>query len=83
MAALYPNDPKHDIPLPFVLPADPGALGLQYKRAATYSGDFVMIAPRRASCQTWAAFDVPVFCYQFDTKPPDLPPFIGVTHFQV
>jgi len=79
---LYPNDPKHDIPLPFVLPTDPGALGFQYKRAATYTGDFVMIAPRRASCQTWAAFDIPVFCYQFDTKPPDLPPSIGVTHFQ-
>lgn len=53
-----------------------------YRRSAAYFGDFVMIANRRGTCQTWAAAGVPAYCYRFNTIPAGINWETGVTHFQ-
>ncbi|KAL9053374.1 MAG: hypothetical protein Q9162_004815 [Coniocarpon cinnabarinum] len=88
--AAYPNSPCTDLPqdgpgnvnasgvgdCSVPTPAEGGA---QYKRAVTYSGDAVFIAERRRTCRTWAANDVPAYCYRFNTVPANQ---TSVTHFQ-
>ncbi|KZM22931.1 hydrolase [Ascochyta rabiei] len=56
--------------------------GAQFRRSASYYSDQVFIAPRRLTCQTWAAAGVPAYCYRFNAIPAGLPPALGVTHFQ-
>ncbi|KAF2032342.1 carboxylesterase family protein-like protein [Setomelanomma holmii] len=56
--------------------------GAQFRRSSSYFGDQVFIAPRRKTCETWAAAGVPAYCYRFNAIPAGLPPAIGVTHFQ-
>lgn len=56
--------------------------GAQFRRSASYFGDQVFIANRRKTCETWAAANVPAYCYRFNAIPAGLPPQIGVTHFQ-
>lgn len=82
LARAYPDDPKHQIPasLEIALPAAP-PLYDQFKRVATYHSDRTQIAPRRWTCQTWAARGLPVYCYRFDTKPLTTPVYNGVAHF--
>lgn len=61
----------------------PGApYGAQYRRSASYFGDYAFIAPRRQTCKTWAANSLPAYCYRFNAIPAGLPAEIGVTHFQ-
>jgi len=55
--------------------------GAQFQRSAAYYGDVVMIANRRGTCQTWAANNLPAYCYRFNTRPAGVPAFVGVTHF--
>ena len=80
----YPNTPSYYIPpiaevpnIPF-----PKSYGPVYRRSAAYFGDVVMIANRRGTCQTWAANNVPAYCYRFNTIPAGVPWTTGVTHFQ-
>lgn len=56
--------------------------GAQFRRSASYFGDAVFIAPRRKTCETWAAANVSAYCYRFNAIPAGLPAAIGVTHFQ-
>lgn len=56
--------------------------GAQFRRSASYFGDSVFIAPRRKTCETWAAAGLSAYCYRFNAIPAGLPAAIGVTHFQ-
>lgn len=67
-------------PLSYVPP--PGEFGAASRRSDAYYGDVSMIAPRRKTCQTWAANGLDVFCYRFNTIPHGLPAEVGATHFQ-
>jgi carboxylesterase type B len=61
----------------------PGApYGAQFRRSASYFGDSVFIAPRRKTCETWAANNLSAYCYRFNAIPAGLPAASGVTHFQ-
>ncbi|KAF1962025.1 alpha/beta-hydrolase [Byssothecium circinans] len=66
-------------PLNWTPPVSSGAAS---RRSDAYYGDVTFIAPRRKTCQTWAAADVDAFCYRFNTVPSFLPDSIGATHFQ-
>ncbi|KAF2477571.1 cholinesterase [Lindgomyces ingoldianus] len=56
--------------------------GAMSRRSDAYYGDVTMIAPRRKTCQTWASFSIPAYCYRFNTIPHGIPTYIGATHFQ-
>lgn len=56
--------------------------GAQFRRAASYAGDLTFIAPRRKTCEIWAAAGVAAYCYRFNAIPAGLPAALGVTHFQ-
>ncbi|KAH7078005.1 carboxylesterase family protein-like protein [Paraphoma chrysanthemicola] len=56
--------------------------GAQFRRSASYFGDQFFIAPRRKTCETWAAAGLPAYCYRFNAIPAGLPPALGATHFQ-
>jgi carboxylesterase type B len=61
----------------------PGApFGSQFRRSASYFGDYTFIAHRRKTCETWAAAGLSAYCYRFNAIPAGLPPQVGVTHFQ-
>jgi carboxylesterase type B len=78
----YPDDPSVNV-VANLGSQRPGApFGAQFRRSASYYGDQVFIAPRRKTCETWAAAGVPAYCYRFNAIPAGIPPAIGVTHFQ-
>ncbi|PBP17750.1 lipase 2 [Diplocarpon rosae] len=55
---LYPQNATEQVVDTY--PNDKGAvLGYQYKRACTFAGDYMMIAPTRYAAQVWAAAGVP------------------------
>ncbi|KAF2676670.1 alpha/beta-hydrolase [Lentithecium fluviatile CBS 122367] len=60
----------------------PPSMGAESRRSDAYYGDLTFIASRRKTCQTWAANDIPAYCYRFNTVPNGIPPSIGATHFQ-
>lgn len=66
-------------PLSYVPDAARGAAS---RRSDAFFGDLTMIAPRRKTCQTWAAKGVPAYCYRFNTIPHGIPAAVGATHFQ-
>lgn len=63
--------------------ARPGPpFGSQFRRSASYFGDYNFIANRRKTCETWAAANISTYCYRFNAIPAGVPPQIGATHFQ-
>lgn len=49
---------------------------------ASYFGDVVVHAPRRATNQVWSAYQLPSYSYRFDVVVNGVPTFLGSTHFQ-
>lgn len=83
--AVYPNECAYYIPPSPELPCNatyPPSYGAQYRRTSAYVGDFAFIANRRGTCETWAANDLPAYCYRFNTLPTGIPWASGVTHYQ-
>jgi carboxylesterase type B len=80
--AAYPDDPSVNV-VASLGNQRPGApFGAQFRRSASYFGDVAFIAPRRKTCETWAAANLTAYCYRFNAIPAGIPPAIGVTHFQ-
>ncbi|KAF1997114.1 alpha/beta-hydrolase [Amniculicola lignicola CBS 123094] len=80
----YPSNSTDGL-VPTNLPASyipPLPYGASSRRSDAYYGDVIMIAPRRKTCQVWAANNLPAYCYRFNTIPSGIPPQIGATHFQ-
>lgn len=78
----YPDDPSVNV-IASLGPNRPGLpYGAQYRRSASYYGDVVFIANRRLTCQTWATFGVPAYCYRFNAITANVNSVIAVTHFQ-
>jgi carboxylesterase type B len=80
--AAYPDDPSVNVVANMGLGRPGPPFGSQFRRSASYFGDLAFIAPRRRTCETWAAADLSAYCYRFNAIPAGLPPVIGVTHFQ-
>ncbi|KAF2451877.1 alpha/beta-hydrolase [Karstenula rhodostoma CBS 690.94] len=59
-----------------------GQYGEQFRRSASYFGDYTFIAHRRKTCETWAAAGLSAYCYRFNAIPAGLVPQVGVSHFQ-
>ncbi|KAA8615586.1 PnbA Carboxylesterase type B [Pyrenophora tritici-repentis] len=78
----YPDDLSVNVVANLGLNRPDPLFGPQFRRSASYFGDYVFIANRRLTCQTWAAANVPAYCYRFNVIPAGIPPSIGVTHFQ-
>lgn len=82
----YPDIPSEGIPgSPPLGPLPPNFRygppeGSEFRRSAAYFGDEVFVANRRLTCQTWAAADLPAYCYRFNAIPAGL---VGIVpHFQ-
>jgi carboxylesterase type B len=80
--AAYPDDPSVNVVASLGLQRPGPPFGAQFRRSASYFGDQAFIAPRRRTCETWAANNLDAYCYRFNAIPAGLPPVIGVTHFQ-
>jgi len=78
----YPNDPAVEVVESMGNSEDGPPFGEQFRRSASYWGDYFMIANRRLACQTWASAGLSTFCYRFNAIPAGIPFEIGVTHFQ-
>lgn len=63
---LYPDIPAIGIPAT-VTERPNSTIGLQYKRAAAYDGDYRFIAGRRLMSQIWSQNDLPTWSYRFNT----------------
>jgi carboxylesterase type B len=80
----YPSDPNKGIPSSQTLGGDVvlgSPYGAQFRRSAAYFGDQMFIAGRRLTCHTWAAADVPAYCYRFNAVPATSIWPQGATHF--
>jgi len=78
----YPDNPAVEVVASMGNAEDGPPFGAQFRRSASYWGDYIMIANRRLACETWASARLPTFCYRFNAIPAGLPFQIGVTHFQ-
>lgn len=63
---LYPDIPAVEIPVT-VEERPNSTIGLQYKRAAAYDGDYRFIAGRRLMSQVWSQYELPTWSYRFNT----------------
>jgi len=82
LLAAYPDDLSVNVIASLGDQRPPPAFGAQFRRSASYFGDQAFIAPRRRTCETWAAAGLSAYCYRFNAIPAGIPPFIGATHFQ-
>lgn len=69
IAALGPNRPA-------------SRFGAQFRRVATYIGDQLFIAPRRATATAWAAHNVSAYAYRFNADQAGFAPELAVSHFK-
>ena len=80
--AAYPDDLSVNV-VASLGDARPGPpYGAQFRRAASYYGDYTFIANRRKTCEIWAASNTSAYCYRFNAIPAGIAPEIGATHFQ-
>ncbi|KAL5334317.1 Alpha/Beta hydrolase protein [Aspergillus crustosus] len=61
-------------------PAPP--YGAQFRRSASFWGDYYFIASRRDTARTWASHGIPAYAYRFNAIPSGVPPEIGAGHFK-
>ncbi|KAL4741627.1 Alpha/Beta hydrolase protein [Aspergillus similis] len=56
--------------------------GAQFRRSASFWGDYYFIASRRETAKTWAAHGIPAYAYRFNAIPAGVPPEVGVGHYK-
>ncbi|OJJ00300.1 hypothetical protein ASPVEDRAFT_51519 [Aspergillus versicolor CBS 583.65] len=61
-------------------PAPP--YGAQFRRSASFWGDYYFIASRRETSRTWASHGLPAYAYRFNALPAGVPPEVGAGHFK-
>ncbi|KAL4913716.1 Alpha/Beta hydrolase protein [Aspergillus aurantiobrunneus] len=61
-------------------PAPP--YGVQFRRSASFWGDYYFIASRRKTAKTWASHGIPAYAYRFNAIPAGVPPEVGVGHYK-
>ncbi|KAF2828339.1 carboxylesterase family protein-like protein [Ophiobolus disseminans] len=82
LLAAYPDDLSVNVVASLGNQRPGPPFGAQFRRSASYFGDQFFIAPRRKTCEIWAAAGVSAYCYRFNAIPAGIPPVIGATHFQ-
>ncbi|KAL4773527.1 Alpha/Beta hydrolase protein [Aspergillus nidulans var. acristatus] len=83
LLSLYANTTTFGIPSSAELGGNvtlPQHYGAAFRQSAAYFGDQVFTAPRRKTCQAWAAHSLSAYCYRFNTKPATTS-WVGVAHF--
>lgn len=56
--------------------------GHQFRRVATYIGDYFFIAQGRQTAQTWAARGLPAYKFRFNADQKVFPPELRVNHYR-
>lgn len=56
--------------------------GAQFRRAATFTGDQLFIAPRRATAAAWASHSTPAYAYRFNADQAGFATELAVSHFK-
>lgn len=80
--AAYPDDLSVNVVASLGNQRPGPPFGAQFRRSASYFGDVAFIAPRRKTCETWAANGLDAYCYRFNAIPAGIPAAIAATHFQ-
>lgn len=80
--AAYPDDPAVNVvaSLGDQRPGPP--YGAQWRRSASYWGDYYFIAARRHTAATWAAAGVPAYAFRFNAIPAGVAPEVGAGHYK-
>ncbi|KAJ0424059.1 Alpha/Beta hydrolase protein [Aspergillus carlsbadensis] len=78
----YPDDLSVDViaSLGDQHPAPP--YGAQFRRSASFWGDYYFIASRRETENTWASHSLPSYAYRFNAIPAGVPPEVGAGHYK-
>jgi carboxylesterase type B len=56
--------------------------GAQFRRSASFWGDYYFIASRRETAKTWASHSLPAYAYRFNAIPAGVPPEVGAGHYK-
>ncbi|KAL3489122.1 Alpha/Beta hydrolase protein [Aspergillus germanicus] len=56
--------------------------GAQFRRSASFWGDYYFIASRRETAKTWASHGLPAYAYRFNAIPAGVPPEVGAGHYK-
>ncbi|OAG08678.1 alpha/beta-hydrolase [Paraphaeosphaeria sporulosa] len=56
--------------------------GNQFRRVATYIGDYIFIAPARQTAHTWASHGLPTYKFRFNADQKVFAPELRVNHFK-
>ncbi|KAL2854322.1 Alpha/Beta hydrolase protein [Aspergillus pseudoustus] len=56
--------------------------GAQFRRSASFWGDYYFIASRRETAETWASHGISAYSYRFNAIPAGVPPEVGVGHYK-
>ena len=78
----YPDDLRMNV-IQSLGSQRPGSLfGQQFRRAATYVGDQLFIAPARQTARMWAFHGLPVYKFRFNADQKVFAPELRVSHFK-
>jgi carboxylesterase type B len=78
----YPDDLSTNVIAALGTQRPAAIFGQQFRRAATYTGDQLFIAPRRQTAVTWASHKIPTYAYRFNTDQAGFAPEMAVSHFK-
>ena len=78
----YPDDLSTNVIQALVDQRPAARFGQQFRRAATYTGDQLFIAPRRQTTTSWARHNATAYAYRFNADQAGFAPELAVSHFK-
>ncbi|KAJ9151369.1 Carboxylic ester hydrolase [Pleurostoma richardsiae] len=78
---LYPDNSTEEV-AQYLGNASTPAQGLMWRRTSTYAGDYQQHSGRRFTCQAWAQYKAPAYCYRFNVHNTDVAWITGAAHFE-
>ncbi|KAH8649317.1 Alpha/Beta hydrolase protein [Xylariales sp. PMI_506] len=78
---LYPDNSTEEVAA-YLGNASTSAKGLIWRRTSTYAGDYMQHSGRRFTCQAWAQYQAPAYCYRFNVHNTDVAWINGAAHFE-
>jgi carboxylesterase type B len=78
----YPDDLRVNVIQTLRNQRPSSRFGNQFRRVATYIGDYIFIAPARQTAQTWASHGLPTYKFRFNADQKVFAPELRISHFK-
>jgi carboxylesterase type B len=78
----YPDDLRVNVIQTLGNQRPSARFGKQFRRVATYMGDYIFIAPARQTAQTWASHGLPTYKFRFNADQKVFAPELRISHFK-